>query len=86
MEPAAESRQHTLLGVIHFAPGDAILARKLRDSLENTHGTYLTMDALRAELIRLEDVGAVHVKTDMVCLTEFGRDAFFGRVKLPGWR
>jgi hypothetical protein len=80
-----EHRQRLILGGIFFAPGEAITVRTLRDELENVHGTAHSMDALRAELIRLADVGAVDMKADLVRLTEFGSDAYRCRVKLPSW-
>lgn len=86
MAEATEHRQRIILGGIFFAPGDAVLTRKLRDILEDTHGTPLSMDALRAELLRLADAGAVQIRDDMVRLTEYGNDVFRDRIKLPGWR
>lgn len=81
----SEHRQRMILGGIFFSPGDAVGVRRLRDEMENTHGEPYSMAALRAELIRLQDVGAVDVKADLVRLTEFGNDAYRGRLKLPGW-
>lgn len=80
-----ERRQRVILGGIYFTPGEMILARRLREVLEETHGTSLSMDALRGDLLRLADAGAVQFKDDIACLTEYGNDAVRGRVKLPGW-
>ncbi|MFZ4537833.1 hypothetical protein [Propionivibrio sp.] len=85
MPGTTEHQQRIILGAVYFAPGDAVLSRKLRDTLEAMHGVSLSMDSLRGELLRLQDVGAVDVKGDMVRLTEYGNDAFFSRIKLPGW-
>ena len=81
-----ERRQRIILGGIYFAAGEMIVARKLREVLEATHGTSLSMDALRGDLLRLADTGAVQFKDDIVCLTEYGSDAVRSRVKLPGWQ
>lgn len=80
-----EHRQRMILGGIFFAPGDAVSIRTLRDQLESVHGELHRLDGLRAELIRLQDIGAVDLKADLVRLTEFGDDAYRDRVKLPGW-
>lgn len=77
--------QRRILGGIFFSPGEAVSTRTLRQELETVHGTAMSMDALRAELIRLADVRAVDLKDDLVRLTEYGNDAYRGRVKLPGW-
>ena len=83
---AQESSQRRILGGIFFSPGEAVTARTLRDALETVHGEVLSLTALRAELIRLADAGAVEFKDDLCRLTEYGGDAFRGRVKLPSWK
>lgn len=77
--------QRQILGGIFFSPGEAVSVRTLREGLETIHGQNLSLDALRAELIRLADVGAVDLKADLVRLTEYGIDAYRERVSLPGW-
>ena len=76
--------QRQILGGIFFSPGEAVSVRTLREQLETVHGQSMSLDALRAELIRLADVGAVDMKADLVRLTEYGTDAYRGRVSLPG--
>ena len=80
-----ENLQRQILGGIFFSPGEAVSARTLRDTLETVHGQMMSLSALRAELIRLADAGAIEFKADLCRLTEFGIDAFRGRVTLPGW-
>jgi len=80
-----ERRQRLILGGLFFSPGDAVSLRTLRYALENTHGELHSLDSLRAELLRLADVGAVDLKDDLVRLTEVGQDAYRGRLPLPGW-
>lgn len=77
--------QRQILGGIFFSPGEAVSVRTLRNELENIHGHSMSLDALRAELIRLESMGAVDLKDDLVRLTEYGTDAYRDRVTLPGW-
>jgi hypothetical protein len=80
-----EHRQRTILGALFFSPGEAVSVRTLRDTLETTHGELHRLDSLRAELIRLQDCGAVDLKADLVRLTDYGHDAYRGRIELPGW-
>ncbi len=77
--------QRQILGGIFFSPGEAVSVRTLREQLETVHGQVMSLDALRAELIRLSDVGAVDIKADLVRLTEYGTDAYRARISLPGW-
>lgn len=66
-------RCNSLLATLNFN-GGAGMARVLRDELEHTHGVYVTLDRVRADLVWLAGIGAVQKNGDQVILTEDGRN------------
>lgn len=75
-------RRGSLLATLMFANGYAT-ARALRDELETVHGVAVTLDRVKADLVKLADQGLVQRREDLACITEDGRSVVRGLRELP---
>ena len=66
-------RRNSLLATLNFEGGHGV-ARALRDELESTHGIAVSLDKLRADILWLEDLGALKRQGDLCQITAEGRE------------
>ena len=81
----AIDRRRVILAALFVAPGGILPVRVLRDKAELASNAALTTDQVRADLIWLEQVGAVvRAPQDTAMITEAGQNVIIGRAPLPG--
>lgn len=72
-----KKRRNSLLATLAFAGGNGVV-RELRNELESVHGIACTQDKVRADLLALQDVGAVRLSENLVQITAEGREHAHG--------